>query len=399
VVDLCLRSGVSSRTMPGVFELLDGHVSVNRLRRVEIADLLRRSQVTGNLDAAVYVSDQTVLVSGAGGSIGSELCRQLAFARPGHLVLLGHGENSIFETQVRLREQFPAARLTAVIADVRDEQRLGHIFQRFRPSVVFHAAAHKHVPLMEENPEEAISNNVLGTLNVVNAAVNYGVQRLVLISTDKAVAPASVMGASKRLAELVVRDAARRCGRAFVVVRFGNVLGSRGSVVPLFKRQIEGGGPVTVTHPDMKRFFMTIPEAVHLVLEAGGMGRGGELYVLNMGQPVRIVDLAQDLIRLSGLETGDVRIDFTGMRSGEKLEESLWESDADVEPTSNRDILRIVERGDSPGQGLDEVIRALARAVATGDRESLNLALLQSVPSFAPSVRTIFGAGGDHPAA
>ena len=312
----CSRQGVESRIVPGVFELLDGNVSVNRLRHVDITDLLRRTPVVSSPDASRFVRDRRVLVTGAGGSIGFELCRQIAHGQPQSLVLLGHGENSIFEAQAHLREAFPGIRIFTVIADIRDRQRMFRVFDHFQPELVFHAAAHKHVPLMEENLEEAISNNVLGTQNVIDACVRTDSRRLVLISSDKAVSPSSVMGASKRIAEALVRAASQATGKAFVVVRFGNVLGSRGSVVPTFKKQIEAGGPVYITHPDMKRFFMTIPEAVHLVLQAGAMGSGGELFVLKMGEPLRIVELAQDLIRLSGPGAQEVSIVYTGLRPG-----------------------------------------------------------------------------------
>jgi FlaA1/EpsC-like NDP-sugar epimerase len=315
VVEMCRALDIRSRTIPGVYELLDGKVSVGRLRNVEITDLLKRPQVAGRTRFD-YLKGSTVLVTGAGGSIGFELCRQVAFAGPERLVMLGHGENSLFEAHAQIREQFADVPLHIVVADVRDRARIARIFAQYQPDVVFHAAAHKHVHLMEEHFEEAISNNVVGTQNVVDAALATKTERLVAISTDKAVSPTGIMGASKRMAGIVVREAARRSGRKFLVVRFGNVLGSRGSVVPFFKRQIERGGPVTITHPDMKRFFMTIPEAVHLVLEAGGIGDGGELFVLNMGQPVRIKDLAEDLIRLREAErsnNGDVRLAVEAM--------------------------------------------------------------------------------------
>ncbi len=347
LAERCRMLDVTSRIVPGMFELIDGKLSVSRLRNVEIVDLLQRPHLVGGVGSAGYLAGQTVLVTGAGGSIGLELCRQVAHAAPSLLVIAGHGENSIYEANQQLRAAFPGVRVQPVIVDVRDADRLRRIFMRFRPGVVFHAAAHKHVPLMEENPEEAVSNNVVGTRNVVDAAIACGTPRLVLISTDKAVSPSSVMGASKRVAEEIVRKAAAGHGRAFVVVRFGNVLGSRGSVVPLFKQQIERGGPITITHPEMKRFFMTIPEAVDLVLQAGGMGSGGELFVLNMGEPVRIVDLATDLIKLSGLSPDEVRIEFSGLRPGEKLSESLWEDGAVVEQTANPDVLQVTEPGAS----------------------------------------------------
>ncbi len=386
MAERCRDAGVAFRTVPGVFEVLDGHVSVSRLRNVDIADLLRRSQVNGRAGAAAYVTGRTVLVTGAGGSIGAELCRQIAHARPALLMLLGHGENSIFEVQNQLLQQYPSLCLTSVIADIKDRVRMERVFGTFRPDVVLHAAAHKHVPLMESNPEEAITNNVLGTMNVVAAAERCGTSRLVLISTDKAVAPTSVMGASKRLAESVVREAASRSGRAYVVVRFGNVLGSRGSVVPLFKRQIERGGPVTVTHPDMKRFFMTIPEAVHLVLQAGGMGKGGELFVLNMGEPVRIADLAADLIRLSGFDVDEIGIAYTGIRPGEKLEEDLWEKNAVVEPTGHGDIYRVSEEGSPAAGELTLLLPMLTEAAQKGERAAVEEILAKCFPSAVESV-------------
>lgn len=383
IADTCREAGLTSRTIPGVFELLDGVVSVNRLREIEISDLLRRAQVVSSPEASRYLAGRTVLVTGAGGSIGFELCRQLGHAAPARLVLLGHGENSIFDAEVELRELFPRLPVESIIADIRDSRRIDAVFAAFRPAVVFHAAAHKHVPLMEANPDEAVTNNVFGTATIVQAALARGTERLVVISTDKAVAPRSVMGASKRLAELIVRDAARRSGRPFMAVRFGNVLGSRGSVVPHFKRQIENGGPITVTHPEMTRFFMTIPEAVHLVLQAGGLGVGGELFVLNMGDPVRIVDLARDLIKLSGYEADEIPIVYTGIRAGEKLHEALWEGDAVIKPTAHPDILRV----DEPEQAIDlpRLLKNLETAAARGDRLSVQAALAQQIDTFAPA--------------
>lgn len=385
IAETCRMLSIASRTVPGMFELLDGKISVSRLRHVEISDLLRRRLVVGPPEAGEYLTGRTILVTGAGGSIGLELCRQAALARPKLLVLLGHGEHSIYEAQAQLRASAPQLMLLPIIADVRDSERLVAVFERLQPAVVFHAAAHKHVSLMEENPEEAVSNNVRGTRNVVEAALRSGTQRLVLISTDKAVSPTSMMGASKRVAEDIVRSAARRHRRAFVVVRFGNVLGSRGSVVPLFKQQIERGGPITVTHPDMKRFFMTIPEAVNLVLQAGGMGAGGELFVLNMGQPVSILDLAADLIKLSGLAPGDVPITVSEPRPGEKLRESLWEEDASVYPTAIPDILRVEEPEHASGVDIERFVDDLMAAARQGDRARLEAAFARRIPNcFAP---------------
>jgi FlaA1/EpsC-like NDP-sugar epimerase len=383
IADRCREAGLASRTIPGVFELLDGVVSVSRLRQIEIADLLRRTQITSSRDTSLYLSGRTVLVTGAGGSIGFELCRQLAHGNPAKLVLLGHGENSIFDAEVQLRGLFPHLHVQSAIADIREARRLESIFEHHRPLVVFHAAAHKHVPLMEANPEEAVTNNVFGTANIVRAALAGGTERLVVISTDKAVAPSSVMGASKRVAEMIVRDAARRSGQAFMTVRFGNVLGSRGSVVPHFKRQIEEGGPITITHPEMTRFFMTIPEAVHLVLQAGGIGTGGELFVLNMGDPIRILDLAQDLITLSGYGLDEIPITYTGIRPGEKLHEALWERDAIVEPTTHPDILRVEE----PEHAIDlpRLLAGLEAAAADGSRLGVQAAFAHWLTTFAPS--------------
>lgn len=385
IAEVCRAIGVASRVMPGVFELLDGNVDVSRLRKVDIVDLLRRQEVAWNSEAGSYLTGRTVLITGAGGSIGLELCRQVAQRRPKALVLFGHGENSLFEAEAHLRRVFPDLELRVVVADVREAGRVSRIFAREKPDVVFHAAAHKHVPLMETNPEEAISNNVLGTRNVVHAAADAGAVRFVLISTDKAVSPSSLMGASKRVAEAVVRDAARRFGKAFVVVRFGNVLGSRGSVVPTFKQQIERGGPVKVTHPDMRRYFMTIPEAVHLVLEAGGMGQGGELFVLRMGEPVRIVDLARDLIRLSGTAADGIEIEYTGVRPGEKLEEELWEPGSITKPTPNPEVLEVREPENPEPASLPALLERFAQAVAQGNAPAVEALLGEAIPTFARS--------------
>ncbi|MDZ4159695.1 MAG: nucleoside-diphosphate sugar epimerase/dehydratase, partial [Anaerolineaceae bacterium] len=342
VADVCRARKMPFRTMPGIYELLGGKVSISRLREVEISDLLRRAPTRiQDEKVGTTVGGKVVLVTGAGGSIGSELCRQIARWKPLELILLGHGENSIFETVLELQANSPSLVTRPVIADIRDLPRIKTIFTRYSPDVVFHAAAHKHVPMMELNVEEAVTNNILGTLNIVTGALECGVERLVMISTDKAIRPVNVMGATKRIAEEIVVDAAVRTGRAFSVVRFGNVLGSRGSVVPLFKRQIAQGGPVTITHPDMERYFMTIPEAVNLVLQAASLGEGGETFTLNMGEQVRVLDLARDLIKLSGLQPGkDIEIVFTGIRPGEKLREDLWDQSQKIKPTGHPDIFR-----------------------------------------------------------
>ncbi len=381
VADVCREKRIPFRTMPGIYELLGGTVSVNRLREVEITDLLRRehTQIEPRRISELLEAKR-IMVTGAGGSIASELCRQISRWSPAKIVLVGHGENSIFEIMVELEESFPDIPKIPVIADVRDRQRLEVVFERYRPQVVFHAAAHKHVSLMEMNVEEAVTNNVLGTRNVVEVASQFNVERLVMISTDKAVRPTSVMGATKRLAEMIVLDAARN-GRGYSVVRFGNVLGSRGSVVPLFKRQIAHGGPVTVRHPDVERYFMTIPEAVHLVLQSFAMGSGGEVFLLNMGEPVRILDLAKDLIRLSGLEPGeDIEIVFTGMHPGEKLSEELWDEGIDDQPTEHPEITCLAEDELLSSSQLDETIQKLLAHARAGEVERVIAILDDTIP-------------------
>ena len=373
VSDVCRLKGVPFRTMPGIYELLGGKVSVSRLREVDITDLLRREPARMHEEwIGAALEGRRVLVTGAGGSIGRELCRQIARWQPDELVLLGHGENSIFEALLELKADYPALKLTPVIADVRDQQRLNAVFAAHRPQVVFHAAAHKHVPLMEINVEEAVANNILGTRNLVEVSDQHSVERLVLISTDKAVHPANVYGATKRMAEMIVLDAARRTGKAFAVVRFGNVLGSRGSVVPRFKRMIAAGGPIQITHPQMERFFMTIPEAVHLVLQAAAMGSGGEAFLLNMGEQVKILDLAEDLIRLSGLEPGrDIEIVFTGIRPGEKLREELWEGDKTYDKTAHPDVFRSTGEDLADAETLRAALERFAALVAASQPEAI----------------------------
>jgi FlaA1/EpsC-like NDP-sugar epimerase len=383
VVRAAYDAGLRARTVPGIFEILDGRVSVAALREVQIEDLLRRDPVQTDLEAVQRLAEgKTVLVTGAGGSIGSELCRQLVALNPSELVLLGHGENPIFEIMHELLSDKPSCKITPVIADIRDRKRMKKVFEQHRPHAVFHAAAHKHVPLMEENVQEAVTNNVMGTRNVVDAAVGSGTQHFVLISTDKAVRPTNVMGATKRVAEYIVQNAAYSHRRHFVSVRFGNVLGSRGSVVPTFLRQIQDGGPVTVTHPDMRRYFMTIPESVQLVLQAGAQGRGGELFMLDMGEPVRIVDLARDMIRLSGLEEGvDIEIQFSGIRPGEKLYEEMFFNHEIAEPTEHPKVLR-ARNGVSPS-GTDLSIGELIDAAMSDASEDwLRGTLKMLVPDF-----------------
>ena len=382
IADVCRLRGIPFRTMPGIYELIGGKVSINRLREVDITDLLRRQPTHMNEELiGETLTNKCVLVTGAGGSIGRELCRQIMRWEPSHLVLLGHGENSIFESLLELQETSPTLPMTPVIADVRDGDRIRNIFSTHKPDVVFHAAAHKHVPLMELNIDEAIDNNVRGTLNVVRACEETGVKRLVMISTDKAIRPANIMGATKRFSEMIVLDSAQRMGNAYCVVRFGNVLGSRGSVVPLFKHQIANGGPVTITHPDMRRYFMTIPEAVYLVLQAGSMETGGETFVLNMGQQVRILDLAEDLIRLSGLEPGkDIEIVFTGIRPGEKLSEDLWEEGHQFLPTKHPDIFQFDDPNNLRGEGLRQKIDQLLALADAGKTSEIIAFIDETIP-------------------
>lgn len=340
IVQGCKQTGCAVKIVPGMYELIDGKVTVQQLRNVDLEDLLRRDPVRLDLEQiASYLTGRRVLVTGAGGSIGSELCRQIAKLSPSELILVGKGENSIYEIDRELRENYCSLKLEPIIADVRDYNRINDIFIRVKPEVVFHAAAHKHVPLMESQPEEAVRNNIFGTKTVAEAADKAGTGIFIMISTDKAVNPTSVMGATKRVAELVVQNMNRISNTKFAAVRFGNVLGSRGSVVPLFKRQIAKGGPITITHPDMQRYFMTIPEATQLVLQAGALADGGEVFVLDMGEPVKIVDMASDLIELSGLEPGrDIEIKFTGLRPGEKLFEELLTTEEGTTSTKHEKI-------------------------------------------------------------
>jgi FlaA1/EpsC-like NDP-sugar epimerase len=385
VVRAGLDCGIPTLTVPSLPELISAKTNGTSLREVEIQDLLRRDPIETDLaSVAELATGETVLVTGAGGSIGSELCRQIARLAPARLVLVGHGENSIFDVLHELRADFPDVSFMPVIADVRDRKRIAAIFGTYEPHAVFHAAAHKHVPLMEENVIEAITNNIFGTLNVVDAALAAKCTHFVLISTDKAVRPTSVMGATKRVAELIVQHAAVKYDRNFVSVRFGNVLGSRGSVVPTFLRQIRSGGPVTVTHPEMQRYFMTIPEAVQLVLQAGALGRGGEVFVLDMGEPIRVVDIATDLIRLSGLTVGsDIQIKFTGMRPGEKLYEEMFFSAENVLTTDHPKVLR-ARNGILPEGVMRRIESLVDAAEAEHPDQELKSLLRTLVPDFHP---------------
>ncbi|HLB37728.1 MAG TPA: nucleoside-diphosphate sugar epimerase/dehydratase, partial [Gemmatimonadales bacterium] len=387
--DICDRAKLQAKIIPGVFDIISGRVNVSQLRDVQIEDLLRRKPVQTDEGAvAALVKGSTVLVTGAGGSIGSEICRQAARLGARELILLGHGENSIFELYHELKPECAGTNLVPMIADIRDGARIRRVFESYRPRVVFHAAAHKHVPLMEMNAEEAVTNNVMGTANVVAAAEAVGVSRFVLVSTDKAVNPGNVMGATKLLAERLVHQAAVRSGAAYVSVRFGNVLGSRGSAIPLFQKQIASGGPLTVTHPDICRYFMTIPEAVQLVLQAAALGEGGETFMLDMGDPVRIVDLAKDLVRLSGFEVDrDIKIVFTGLRPGEKLSEDLFGGGEETERTAHDKIF--VVRNGRPGQDATPGLDLLVAAAEAGDACRLRLVLSEMVPGFGGNGATL----------
>ncbi|MCR4961660.1 MAG: polysaccharide biosynthesis protein [Lachnospiraceae bacterium] len=337
IIEICKETGCKLQIVPGIYQLINGDVSVSQLREVSIEDLLGREPVKINVDEiAGYVKGKTVLVTGGGGSIGSELCRQLAKHEPKRLIVVDIYENNAYDIQQELKIKCPDLDFIALIASVRNAERIEQIFEEYKPEIVYHAAAHKHVPLMEESPGEAVKNNVFGTLNVAEAADKYGAEKFVLISTDKAVNPTNIMGASKRICEMIIQMMNERSKTEFVAVRFGNVLGSNGSVIPLFKKQIEAGGPVTVTDPNIIRYFMTIPEAVSLILQAGAYAKGGEIFVLDMGEPVKILDLAQNLIKLSGYRVGDdIEIVFTGLRPGEKMYEELLMSEEGLKGTEN----------------------------------------------------------------
>lgn len=338
ILDICKETGCKLRIVPGMYQLVNGEVSVSKLKEVEIEDLLGREPIRINTEEVLgYVSGKTILVTGGGGSIGSELCRQIASHNPKQLIIVDIYENNAYQIQQELIRKYPDLNLLVLIASVRNTNRINSIFEQYRPNIVYHAAAHKHVPLMETSPNEAIKNNVMGTYKTAMAADKYGAEKFVLISTDKAVNPTNVMGASKRICEMVVQMMNQKSKTNFVAVRFGNVLGSNGSVIPLFKQQIAEGGPVTVTHPDIIRYFMTIPEAVSLVLQAGAYAKGGEIFVLDMGKPVKIVDLATNLIKLSGYKPGeDIEIKFTGLRPGEKMYEELLMDEEGLKKTDNK---------------------------------------------------------------
>jgi FlaA1/EpsC-like NDP-sugar epimerase len=371
VVEVARDEGVAVKTLPGLYELISGDSNLAaQIRPVQVEDVLGRAQVEVDLEeVAAYLSGQTVLVTGAGGSIGAELCRQISRARPARLVLVENGETALFEIERELLDERGFSAAIPILADVCNRAKMRQVFERYRPTVVFHAAAYKHVPLMEANPLESVRNNALATKAIADVAAEFGVDRFVLVSTDKAVNPKTVMGQSKALCESVVEAYGSRDDVAtrFVAVRFGNVLGSSGSVIPIFRRQIAKGGPVTVTHPDMTRYFMTIPEAASLVVQAGAIGGHGEIFVLDMGEPVKIIDLARNMIRLSGKEPDrDVAIEFVGARPGEKLHEELWGPDEEVWPTTHPKIMRVKRLGIDPAL-LEEELAELERLVEGGE--------------------------------
>jgi FlaA1/EpsC-like NDP-sugar epimerase len=385
ITSTCDLIGIETKIIPSINEILDGKVSADQLRDVAIEDLLRRDPVNTNIQAVRrLVAGRRVLVTGGGGSIGRELCRQLLFCGPLELIILGHGENSVFESYHELRRLgLHGPRLTPLIADTRFADRISILFEEYKPEIVFHAAAHKHVPLMEINPAEAITNNIIGTKNLLEASKAVGVERFVMISTDKAVNPTSVMGASKRSAEYLVLQCARETGKPYVTVRFGNVLGSRGSVVLTFQQQIASGGPVTVTDPQIKRYFMTIPEAVQLVLQAGTLGTGGEVFVLDMGEPIKILDLARDMIKLSGYEPDrDIEIKFIGLRPGEKLFEELFVQGEEYARTEHEKIFIANDASRFMPQDLAKSISALQAAAERNDGQAIVRGLSALVPEY-----------------
>lgn len=382
IINICQQTGCKMSTLPGIYQLINCDVKVSMLRDVQIEDLLGREAVRTDLESIMsYVKDQKVMVTGGGGSIGSELCRQIADDQPKQLIIIDNYENAAYELQMELGRKHPELDVIVLIVSVQNRRKIREIFEQYKPDLVFHAAAHKHVPLMEYSPCEAIKNNVFGTMNVASEANRSGVKRMVLISTDKAVRPTNIMGASKRICEMVIQTYNQRSKTEYVAVRFGNVLGSNGSVVPLFKQQIREGGPVTVTHPDIIRYFMNIPEAVSLVLQAGAYAQGGEIFILDMGEPVKILDLAENMIRLSGLVPGeDIEIKFTGLRPGEKLYEELLIDDDNKKETANKRIF-IGQPIKIDEAEFDEKMKELEKATFSED-ENIRQVVKKLVPEY-----------------
>ena len=383
IINICKKTDAKIKTIPGIYEIIDEKVNITKFRDVQIEDLLGREPIKMNLDDMNgIIKDKIIMVTGGGGSIGSELCRQIVKYEPKQLVLIDIYENNAYDIQQEIKRHFPEIDLKVLIASVRDEHKMDKIFEQYRPEIVFHAAAHKHVPLMEDSPCEAIKNNVFGTQNVVNLSDKYNVKKFVLISTDKAVNPTNIMGATKRCCEMIVQTKNKTSKTEFVAVRFGNVLGSNGSVVPLFKKQIEEGGPVTVTHEEVTRFFMTIPEAVSLVLQASAMAKGGEIFVLDMGEPVKIIDLARNLIKLSGFEPNvDIKIEVTGLRLGEKLYEEVLMDEEGLQKTSNNQI-RIGRPIEIDKAEFKKELNILKRVADNDQDEKVDLIMKSIVPTY-----------------
>lgn len=388
IINICQETGAKVKTLPAIYQLVNGEVSVSKLREVQVEDLLGRDQIQYNVDeVAAYIKDKVVLVTGGGGSIGSELCRQIIKQDPKMLVVLDIYENTAYDLQQELKYHYPDKDMRFVIGSVRDLHRLDVVFEKYHPQLVFHAAAHKHVPLMEHSPNEAIKNNVFGTYNVALTAEKYEVEKFVLISTDKAVNPTNIMGASKRICEMIIQTMAKYSKTTFVAVRFGNVLGSHGSVIPLFERQIKAGGPVTVTHPDIIRFFMTIPEAVGLVLQAGAYAKGGEIFVLDMGEPMKILDLAKNMIRMSGfIPDEDIKIEFTGLRPGEKLYEEVLMDEEGLTDTEN-EMIHIGKPIALNEEVFFEQLRELREATRK-DLPTIKKVVADIVPTYTPQTIT-----------
>lgn len=390
IYDLSKNQDVEVNIVPGVYEILNGDINLNQIREVKVEDLLRREQVELNCTGiSSYIENKTVLVTGGAGSIGSELCRQLAHFKPHKLLIFDINENNSYFLELELEEEHQELNVQTIIGSIRDSGKLTQVFREHKPDVVFHAAAHKHVPLMEHNPEEAVKNNVLGTLNVGEVAAEFNIDRFVLVSTDKAVNPTNIMGASKRAAEMIIQRLNKKNGTRFMAVRFGNVLGSRGSVIPLFKRQIKNGGPVTVTHPEVTRYFMTIPEAAQLVIQAGSLGDGGEVFVLDMGDPVKIMELAEDLIELSGFEAGkDIEIEIMGLRPGEKLYEELLNDNEDNLATEHERIF-ITNLNGIDEKKLDSSLKRLETLVKSGSDSGIIKAMVDLVGTYEPNRENI----------
>ena len=382
IFNICKETKCKLKKLPGIYQFINEDVHISDLKEVEIQDLLGRDPIKVNLaDIMGYVTDKVVMVTGGGGSIGSELCRQIAANKPKQLIIVDIYQNNAYNIQLELKHNYPELNLETLIASVRNEVKVNKLFEIYHPDIVYHAAAHKHVPLMEDSPNEAIKNNVFGTLNVARAADKYNAQKFILISTDKAVNPTNVMGATKRLCEMIVQTYNKRSQTEYVAVRFGNVLGSNGSVIPIFKRQIKEGGPVTVTHPDIIRYFMTIPEAVSLVLQAGAYAKGGEIFILDMGEPVRIADMAKNLIKLSGYEPDvDIKIEYTGLRPGEKLYEELLMEEEGLQDTPNH----MIHIGKPIEMNEDTFVERLInlKEAAYGETDDIRSLIKELVPTY-----------------